>query len=73
MKLTDLLEPGDERVEPKNDKVGIRKLIRNKAFKSMLKALSQANNPKKDMNPELAGDGGYDEPPVDDKATADVL
>lgn len=71
MKLTDLLEPGDEHVKPK--KVDMRGLIRNKAFKSMLKALSQTNNPKKDKNPELAGDGGHDEPPVDDKATADVL
>lgn len=71
MKLTDLLEPGDEHVRPK--KVDMRRLVRNKSFKTMLKALSQSNNPKKDMNPELAGDGGHDEAPVDDKATTDVL
>ena len=73
MKLSDLLEPGDEHVKPKNDKVGVKELIRNKAFRSMLKTLTKKNNPAKDMTPELAGDGGHDESPVDDKATTDVL
>ena len=74
MKLTDLMEPGaDAPIVPKNDKVGVRELIKNKAFRSMLKTLTKKNNPAKDMNPELAGDGGHDEPPVDDKATTDVL
>lgn len=71
MKLKDLLEPGDEPLRPK--KIDIKALIRDKAFKSKLKALSTMNNPKKDQAPEFAGDGGYDEPPTDDNTTASAL
>jgi hypothetical protein len=71
LKLADLLEPGDQPNQPK--KVDMRGLIRKKAFKSLLKALSQVNNPSKDMTPELAGEGGHDEPPTDDKAKSSAL
>ena len=60
MRLSDLLKPDDGE---KDNTMSLRRLVRQKSFKTMVRALGKNNNPKDGSNdPELFGDGGRDEP-----------
>lgn len=63
MTLSDLLKPKDGK--PKDDKMSLRNLVRQKSFKSMVKAISKNNNPNDSGFKclDMVGDGGRDESP----------
>lgn len=71
MRLSDLLKPEDGKVD---DKMSLRKLVRQKSFKTMVRALAKGNNPKDNSygSLDLVGDGGSDESPTGTN-TADLL
>ena len=61
MRLSDLLKPEDG--ASKDTTMSLRRLVRQKSFKTMVRALGKNNNPRdgtKDL--EHLGDGGRDEP-----------
>ncbi len=61
MRLSDLLKP--EEGAHKDTTMSLRRLVRQKSFKSMIRSLGKNNNPRdgtKDF--EQLGDGGRDEP-----------
>jgi len=71
MRLSDLLKPEDGKVD---DKMSLRKLVRQKSFKTMVRALAKSNNPNDSTYKSLdfVGDGGRDEGPTGTN-TVDLL
>ena len=71
MRLSDLLKPEDGKVD---DKMSLRKLVRQKSFKTMVRALAKNNNPGDGSRNtlDIVGDGGRDEIPVGTN-TVDLL
>jgi len=71
MRLSDLLKPEDGK---KDNTMSLRKLVRQKSFKTMVRALAKSNNPNDSTYKSLdfVGDGGADEGPTGTN-TADLL
>ena len=71
MKLADLLKPEDGK---KDNTMSLRKLVRQKSFKTMVKAIAKKNNPGDETrnSMDIVGDGGRDESPTDN-STVDLL
>ncbi len=71
MKLSDLLKPEDGKVD---DKMSLRKLVRQKSFKTMVRAIAKNNNPRDNNYKSLdfVGDGNRDESPAGTN-TVDLL
>ena len=71
MKLTDLLEPESKT----KDKTSLRDIVRSKGFKSMIRALSNTNNPKDENHGtgHLVGDGERESDTASDNQTKDLM
>ena len=71
MRLSDLLKPEDGE---KDNTMSLRRLVRQKSFKSMIKALGKNNNPADETKNamDIVGDGGRDDTPSGNN-TVDLL
>ena len=68
MTLTDLLKPDETET---TDDMTLRKLVRQKSFKTMVRALSKKNNPGDGSRNtvDVVGDGGRDDSPAGTETT----
>ncbi len=71
MKLSDLLKPEDGKTA---DIMSLRKIVRQKSFKTMVRALAKNNNPADETRNalDIVGDGGRDDTPTGTN-TVDLL